>query len=661
MFPKLTIILLFLQFSSVYALFSENDEKLKTLLAKIKSASESLSFRNTVKLKINNQLDNYEQRVIVRDCSISVSIFFDKFRLFYSDYEITTKRAISNGQFFGSLGIFFSLESILFADVPVLFNTKEDREIYAKKLRELRSLCISKTVAEFFSKSGIKEKSQRKIIFDGKIPLTADANGRVNRYAGPVFRNNMAAPLQGEESLFERIKAIGEAKRSIRLQALDYRGDPVGILISEALIKKREEGLNVQVNVDGIANLFPGYFETDSANGQILYNNMMAAGIRVFGFSCGSHKVINEAKRFDIHKFLRRNHEKMLIIDEDRAFVGGPNTSFQYHRMGGYNDSSWRDLDLYVKGDVISQIVSDFERNVREKQIRYKTYKSDKDCFNPFNPIAAKKEYVAFKNAKTLPYKLDKNSKQLKEKEYISRNFNKLMSGLKLNFSSASMADDSFYIPLEPTLFRKVNAARFILNRPEYEEDYIYEAYLDLIGRARNEILIANQFFIPDEKMLKALTDAIDRGVKVRVLTNGLITNKELIYATLAGRYYYQDLYYNDLVGKVRGDFSVFEWEGIKKGDRKTLMGRFHAKYMVVDREILLIGSYNFSNSSRLNSESVIIIDGSNVAKNFVDYFYDDLNLSIQITPQEMKKYKNFKPGDSAFSFWLARKIQTHL
>lgn len=661
MITKLTFILLFLQFSSVYARVSENNEKLETLLEKIKSASESLSFRNTVNLKINNQLDNYEQRVMVRDCSISVSIFFDNFKLFYSDYEIATQRVISHGQFFGSLAIFFSLESVLFADVPMLFNTKVERESYSKKLRELRSLCISSKVHEFFSKSGIKEKAQRKINFDGKIPLTADENGQVNRYAGPVFRNNMAAPLQGEESLFERIKAIGEAKKSIRLQALDYRGDPVGILISEALIKKRAEGLNVQVNVDGIANLFPGYFDTDSANGQILYNNMMAAGIRVFGFSCGGRMVINETKRLDLHKLFRRNHEKMLIIDEDRAFVGGPNTSFQYHRMGGYNDSSWRDLDLYIKGDVISQIVSDFERNVRDKQIRYKTYDTDKDCLNPYNPITAKNEYEAFKKAKTLPYKLDKNPKQLKEKEFISRNLKQLMSGLKLNFSSTSITDENLYVPLAPTFFRRVTAARFILNRPEYEEDYIYEAYLDLIGRAKNEILLANQFFIPDEKMLKALTDAIDRGVKVRVLTNGLITNKELIYATLAGRYYYQDLYYNDLIGKVRGDFSVFEWEGIKKGDRKTLMGRLHAKYMVVDREILLIGSYNFDYSSRLNSESVIIVDSSDLAKTYVDYFFDDLNLSIQITPQEMKKYKNFKPGDSAFSFWLARKIETHL
>jgi len=260
-----------------------------------------------------------------------------------------------------------------------------------------------------------------------------------------------------------------------------------------------------------------------------------------------------------------------------------------------------------------------------------------------------------------LPYKWEKNSKQIKEKEYIVRNVEKLKSGLKLSFSSTSNADGNLYVPIEPTFFRRVNAARFILNRPEYEEDYIYEAYLDLIGRAKNEILIANQFFIPDEKMLKALTDAIDRGVKLRVLTNGLVTNKELIYATLAGRYYYQDLYYNEGKGKVRGDFSVFEWEGIKKGDRKTLMGRYHAKYMVVDREILLIGSYNFSNSSRLNSESAIIVDAADLAKKFVDYFFDDLNLSIQITPEEMKRYKNFKPGDSAFSFWLARKIQTHL
>jgi cardiolipin synthase len=49
----------------------------------------------------------------------------------------------------------------------------------------------------------------------------------------------------------------------------------------------------------------------------------------------------------------------------------------------------------------------------------------------------------------------------------------------------------------------------------------IQRSYLQAIGRARQEILIANAFFLPGGKLRRALVRAAQRGVKVRLLLQG--------------------------------------------------------------------------------------------------------------------------------------------
>ena len=49
----------------------------------------------------------------------------------------------------------------------------------------------------------------------------------------------------------------------------------------------------------------------------------------------------------------------------------------------------------------------------------------------------------------------------------------------------------------------------------------IQHSYLEAIGTARHEILIANAFFLPGGKLRRALVRAAERGVKVRLLLQG--------------------------------------------------------------------------------------------------------------------------------------------
>ena len=64
----------------------------------------------------------------------------------------------------------------------------------------------------------------------------------------------------------------------------------------------------------------------------------------------------------------------------------------------------------------------------------------------------------------------------------------------------------------------------------------IEEAYLEAIGRARTEILIANAYFLPGLAFRRALFDAARRGVRVTLLLQGKVEYILQHYATRAWR-----------------------------------------------------------------------------------------------------------------------------
>lgn len=100
----------------------------------------------------------------------------------------------------------------------------------------------------------------------------------------------------------------------------------------------------------------------------------------------------------------------------------------------------------------------------------------------------------------------------------------------------------------------------------------IEEAYLTALEAAREEIVIANAYFLPGLRFRHALTDAAARGVRVVLLLQGRVEYFLLHYATRA-------LYGSLLAGGVE----ILEY-------RKSFL---HAKVAVIDREWATVGSSN--------------------------------------------------------------------
>ena len=115
----------------------------------------------------------------------------------------------------------------------------------------------------------------------------------------------------------------------------------------------------------------------------------------------------------------------------------------------------------------------------------------------------------------------------------------------------------------------------------------IERAYRRAIGRAREEIIIANAYFAPGRKMRKALVSAAQRGVKVRLL--------------LQGRYEYFMQFY-----AARPIYGALLRAGVEIHEYSPSF--LHAKVAVIDGRWATVGSSNLDPLSLLLAREANVV-----------------------------------------------------
>lgn len=163
----------------------------------------------------------------------------------------------------------------------------------------------------------------------------------------------------------------------------------------------------------------------------------------------------------------------------------------------------------------------------------------------------------------------------------------------------------------------------------------IENAYLEAIQSAKNEIIIANAYFIPGRKFRRALREAAKRGVKVTLLLQG---RKEyfLMFATHA--------FYNEFLDN---GIEIFEY-------RKSFM---HCKVAVIDHNWSTVGSSNIDPFSLLLArESNVFVKNETFACTLrADIETLIMNGSLKITPQTWGNASLLKRLASWLAYGLVR------
>ena len=138
--------------------------------------------------------------------------------------------------------------------------------------------------------------------------------------------------------------------------------------------------------------------------------------------------------------------------------------------------------------------------------------------------------------------------------------------------------------------------------------------YLLSLASARQRIDIQSPYFLLDESSRWALSEARKRGVRIRIVTDGEITDaKPVKYSSREG---YQQL--------LDWGVEIYEYQ-------PTMM---HVKAMIVDDVWSVFGSANFDNSSfELNDELTVAAADTQLARDLTRDFDEDLSKSKRIDP----------------------------
>jgi len=144
----------------------------------------------------------------------------------------------------------------------------------------------------------------------------------------------------------------------------------------------------------------------------------------------------------------------------------------------------------------------------------------------------------------------------------------------------------------------------------------IHLMYLLAIAAATRSIDLSMAYFVPDEVALDALVAALRRGVKVRIILPGPITDAKLVQQ--ASRAQWGEL--------LAAGGEIYQYQ-------PTM---FHCKVLVVDSLWTSVGSTNFDTRSfRLNDESNLNVLDADFARRQEADFARDLAYSRRITYAE--------------------------
>ena len=152
--------------------------------------------------------------------------------------------------------------------------------------------------------------------------------------------NDIQLYFTGKEFFSNLKKEIANAKKFINMEYFIFQFDGIGKEIADLLIKKVNEGVEVNLIIDGVnlANFkLKRYFKNTGVNLYLFFRTYIPL--------------------FNV-RINYRDHRKVTIIDNRVAFVGGMNIGDEYLGKGkiGY----WRDTSVKIYGDIVSSFEKEF-------------------------------------------------------------------------------------------------------------------------------------------------------------------------------------------------------------------------------------------------------------------------------------------------------------
>ena len=263
---------------------------------------------------------------------------------------------------------------------------------------------------------------------------------------------NLFHLLENGEAFFPRVfECIAAARHEVVLETFILFEDKVGLALHAALLRAASRGVQIDVTIDGFGSpdLSPEFISA-----------LTRAGVRLHVFDPSPRLWGWRTNMF------RRMHRKIVVVDGQRAFVGGINYSADH--LADYGPGAKQDYAVEVEGPIVA-LIHEFV----------------------LDALAAGQRNASRSFGGHL-------------RERLVERAHKLTHRWRAAPAPAGNA-----------------AAIFVTRDNSLHTTDIEQHYRIAIRAARHRVVIANAYFFPGYRLLKEMRKAARRGVDVRLILQG--------------------------------------------------------------------------------------------------------------------------------------------
>ena len=310
----------------------------------------------------------------------------------------------------------------------------------------------------------------------------------------------------------------------------------------------------------------------------------------------------------DFRGFNQRMHNKTFIVDGQVTITGGRNIADEYFDYD--HEYNFRDRDVMLIGEASSDVQYSFNQFWNDSLSR------------PVDRIVNEQDFILTP---------DQDYEYLHQYACNPQNFwpqvREKIRTVPLAFQQIQNSGDLVW----------VDSISFISDMPGKNSGaeglagggVCTDSLISLIKRAKTSIYIQSPYLITTEVSQSLFKDAIQRGVDVRILTNSLASTdnleafsgyqrgrKELLNTGIKIFEFMPDasIRYKLMTGALQ-----------KKIDYAPIFG-LHAKSMVIDKHIAVIGTFNLDpRSANLNTECIAVIRDFKIASDLFRAMEEDM------------------------------------
>jgi len=384
------------------------------------------------------------------------------------------------------------------------------------------------------------------------------------------------------DAFMARVFLIENAKKTLNLQYFIYAEDDIAYGITQLLIEAADRGVKVKILIDDLLKK-----DEDVALEALAQHPNIE--IKLFNPTPARKLSGWLQMAFHIDTLGRRMHNKLLVADNSAAIIGGRNIEDIY--FAADKENIFIDNDVLAVGPMVAQASNEFATYWRSNiSVDIKDITKGED----------KADY------ETLRKELFKSAHSLRHNAYIEeasqRPFAKAIKAhqLQLLYGKAHLYFDT------PT---KITVSE------DETSSHLSQQIKPLFSKIEKSLKIINPYFIPTKDMIERFRELRAQGVEISIITNSLATNDGIPVYSAYSRHQKELLKLGVHLYELNPNSFKYIYKNQKYRKGSIPRSSLHAKNMIIDDKIVIIGSMNLDpRSIKLNTEMVSIIHSKELA-----------------------------------------------